>query len=99
MKIKMLVCGVIFFIAGTLVSQAQRVRVRLAFPSTIHMVAPGPSPFRGAVWVGPEWKWRGGNYVVIPGYWASPRNPRAVWIPGHWKYTRRGYIWIPGRWR
>ena len=79
-------------------SQAQHVRIRMGFPVGVSVYAPGPPPYRGAVWVGPEWQWRGGTYVHVPGYWAKPRG-RSQWAPGHWKRSRQGYIWIPGRWR
>lgn len=79
--------------------QAQNVRVRLNFPVGVNIGAPGPRPYSGAVWIGPEWQWRGGNYVHAPGYWAKPRRHGMVWIPGHWKHSRFGYRWVPGRWR
>jgi hypothetical protein len=74
-------------------AQAQFVRQR---PSFSVNVAVGRPPFAGAIWIGPEWEWRGGRYVEVPGYWARPGR---VWIPGHWKMTRRGERWIPGHWR
>jgi hypothetical protein len=79
--------------------QAQHVRVRLNFPVGVRIGAPGPSPYRGSVWIGPEWRWQSGQYVSVPGYWARPGRYNAVWVPGHWKYSRRGYRWVPGRWR
>ncbi len=80
-------------------SQAQHVRVRLNFPAGLRIGAPGPRPYSGAVWIGPEWQWRGGRYENVPGYWGRPTRHSAVWIPGHWKYSRRGYRWVPGHWR
>lgn len=97
MKIKALI-GMCLLVAG-LQLQAQHVRVRLNFPVGVRVNAPGPSPRHGAIWIGPEWRWQRGQYVTIPGYWASPQYSRAVWVPGHWQYTRRGYKWVPGRWR
>lgn len=79
--------------------KAQFVRVRLGFPAGVVVTAPGPLPYAGAVWIGPEWRWQRGNYVHVPGYWARPRRAGLVWVPGHWQYTRRGYIWKGGRWR
>ncbi|HEV7781978.1 MAG TPA: hypothetical protein VGO58_11975 [Chitinophagaceae bacterium] len=92
---------VILVVLVTLVSssQAQNVRVQLNFPVGISIGAPGPRPYTGAVWIGPEWQWRGGNYVHVPGYWARPNRHSAVWISGHWKYSRRGYRWVSGHWR
>jgi len=98
MKIKLSVLAFLLAACTSVVS-AQHVRVRLNFPVGISIGAPGPAPYRGAVWIGPEWQWRGGNYVHMAGYWARPKRFGAVWVPGQWKYTRRGYRWIPGHWR
>lgn len=97
MKRIFLIMALVFGIG--LVSNAQRVRVRLDFPVNISIGAPGPAPFRGAIWIGPEWRWERGRYVAVPGYWSRPYRHRAVWVDGYWRYSRRGYVWIPGRWR
>jgi hypothetical protein len=76
-------------------ADAQYVRER---PSVRVGISVGRPPYAGAIWVGPEYEWRGGNYVEVPGYWARPER-HGAWIPGHWKYGRRGYRWIPGHWR
>ncbi|MBC7874551.1 MAG: YXWGXW repeat-containing protein [Ferruginibacter sp.] len=89
----------VLFSAGIGTAQAQHVRVRLNFPATIHTKAYGHTPFSGAIWIGPEWQWRSGAYVSVPGYWARPHRHGMVWVPGHWKYSRRGYKWVPGHWR
>jgi len=98
MKIKLLFLALLAT-GASLTSQAQHVRVRLGFPAGVRIAAPGPAPFRSAIWIGPEWQWRNGRYMHVPGYWAKPRYGGAVWVPGHWQYTRRGYRWVPGRWR
>ena len=79
-------------------ANGQYVRVRPGFSVGITIGAPGPAPYSGAIWIGPEWRWRGGRYVEVPGYWGRPGRHHA-WIPGHWRYTRRGYRWVPGHWR
>jgi len=84
---------------GVTNANAQYVRSRPGFSIGVTIGAPGPVPYRGAVWIGPEWAWRGGRYVEVPGYWGRPGHRGAAWIPGHWKYNRRGYRWIPGHWR
>ena len=89
----------IFLFAIVVQSRAQHVRVKVGFPAGISVRAPGPRPFASAIWIGPEWQWRGGKYIVVPGYWAKPKHPRATWVPGYWKHSRRGYRWIPGHWR
>jgi WXXGXW repeat (2 copies) len=92
---------VAMFLLGlsALKANAQYVRVRPGFSVGISIGAPGPAPYAGAIWVGPEWTWRGGRYVEVPGYWERPYRHRHAWVPGHWRYTRRGYRWIPGHWR
>lgn len=80
-------------------TQAQHVRVQMNFPVGVSLRPTGPAPFSGAIWIGPEWKWNGREYIHVPGYWEKPRHhKRNRWNPGHWKRTRRGYIWVPGRW-
>ena len=98
MKIK-LIALTLFFIIGTSAANAQHVKVRIGFPVGISIGAPARAPFTGAVWIGPEWAWRGGRYECVPGYWAKPQRYGSIWVPGHWKYNRRGYIWVPGRWK
>lgn len=91
---------ILIFILAIAVSQslpAQRVSVQLNFPVAVAVRPTGPPPFRGAIWIGPEWRWHRGHYVATPGYWARPRH--AAWAPGYWKHKRRGYVWVPGRWR
>ena len=80
-------------------SKAQCVKVRMNFPMGVTINAPGPAPYRDAVWIGPEWRWQGGQYVHVPGYWARPGKHHRRWMAGHWKYKRGGYYWVPGRWR
>lgn len=79
-------------------ADAQYVRRKPGFSVHISVGAPGPAPYGGAIWVAPEWSWRGGRYVEVPGYWERPGSHHG-WISGHWKYTRRGYRWVPGHWR
>lgn len=80
-------------------ANAQYVRVRPNFSIGVHIGAPNPAPYTGAIWVAPEWRWRGGRYVEVPGHWERPHRHRDMWVPGHWQDTRRGYRWIPGHWR
>lgn len=98
MKMRLILLALFFVIAGS-TAEAQHVRVRLNFPVGISMGAPSYRPYSGAIWIGPEWRWSGGRYVSVPGYWARPGRYGAVWVPGHWKYSRRGYRWVPGQWR
>jgi hypothetical protein len=80
-------------------SFAQHVRARMEFPVGTSMRPVGAAPFRGAIWIGPEWRWQRGQYILVPGYWAKPNRRGSVWLPGSWSNTRRGFIWKPGRWR
>jgi hypothetical protein len=98
MKIKLSVVA-LFFVIGISTTNAQHVKVRIGFPSGISIGAAGPRPYSNAIWIGPEWKWRGGRYECVPGYWTRPHHYGAVWVPGHWKSTRRGEIWVSGHWR
>lgn len=84
---------------SALKADAQYVRRRPGFSVNVTVGAPGPAPYAGAIWIGPEWVWRGGHYVEVPGYWARPGRHRG-WAVGHWRYHhRRGYRWVPGHWR
>lgn len=80
-------------------ASAQVVRVRLDFPVGGAVHPSGSAPFRGAIWVGPEWQWQRGQYIYVPGRWVKPGRRGASWAPGRWKNTRGGFVWIPGRWR
>ena len=79
-------------------ADAQYVRRKPSFSVNVSIGAPGPAPYGGAIWVGPEWAWRDGRYVEVPGYWEKPGRHHG-WVPGHWKRGRWGYRWIPGHWR
>ena len=79
-------------------ADAQYVRTRPGFSVNVSVGAPGPAPYRNAIWVGPEWQYRNGRYVEVPGYWAN-RGRHRGWAYGHWKQSRRGYKWVPGYWK
>ena len=96
--LSMLVLGGLTVLTATK-ADAQYVRVRPSFSVNVHVGAPGPAPYADGVWVAPEWAWRGGRYVEVPGYWAHPARPRAVWVSGHWRHHPRGHRWVPGHWR
>jgi len=97
MKKMLLVLAIVIGINS--LANAQRVRVRLDFPVTVAVRPPGPPPFGGAIWIGPEWRWQQNRYVMVPGYWSRPRHHRAAWSGGYWRHSRRGYVWVPGHWR
>ncbi len=86
----------IVFLFTFFISKAQYIKVRLDFPVRSESVLP---TFRGAIWIGPEWKWHEKKYIYIPGRWVRNKRFGAKWIPGYWNNTHKGYIWIPGRWR
>ena len=98
MKMKLLITALLFMTVAT-VANAQHVRLRIDFPVGISIGPSGRAPFNGAVWIGPEWIWRGQRYECVPGYWARPHHYGAIWVPGHWKYTRREEIWVTGHWK
>ena len=84
---------------GIMCAQAQRISVRLNFPGNAHARYYDRPSFSGAIWIGPEWQWRGGRYVSVPGYWSRPSRYGAVWVNGYWRHSRHGYYWVPGHWR
>lgn len=94
---KMILVGIMLLGLSIFKVNAQFVRTKPAFSVAISVGAPGPAPYAGAIWIGPEWAWRGNHYVEVPGYWV--KRGHRHWITGHWKYTRRGYRWVPGHWR
>lgn len=95
---KILIAVITMLGLSLLKADAQYVRRRPGFSVSVSVGAPGPPPYAGAIWIGPEWTWRGGQYVEVPGYWARPGRHRG-WAVGHWRNSRRGYRWIPGHWR
>jgi hypothetical protein len=98
MKAKLSVLA-FFFVIGISATNAQFVKLRIGLPVGISIRATSPRPWSNAIWVGPEWQWRGGRYECVPGYWAKPHHYGAIWVPGHWKSTRRGEIWVSGHWK
>jgi hypothetical protein len=74
-------------------AQRMHVSVRPVAPVMVRHAAPRPT----AVWIGPEWVWRGGSYVYVNGYWANPRVGYR-YTPGYWRKTRRGDVWVAGGW-
>jgi hypothetical protein len=80
-------------------ADAQYVRRKPGFSVNISIGAPGPAPYSGAIWVAPEWEWRGGRYVEVPGHWVRPARHGAIWINGGWAYSKRGYRWRRGHWK
>src|SRR5437868_5306059 len=82
---------------STIDANAQYVRRKPGFSVNISLNAPGSAPYRDAVWVGPEWMWRHGRYVEVPGHWV--RRGHGRWVSGGWVYSNRGYRWHRGYWR
>ena len=80
-------------------SDAQYLKRKPGFSISINIDAPGPPPYPDAVWITPEWAWRGGQYVEIPGHWDRVRHPRVRWEQGQWVREKKGYCWKGGRWR
>ncbi len=58
----------------------------------------GAPPHSGAVWISGYWKHKRGEWIWVPGHWASPPKPHGVWVSGHWEPRGRGWLWIPGHW-
>jgi hypothetical protein len=66
-------------------------------PAAYVYTRPAP-PFAGAIWIGPEYYWSGGRYVVRPGYWTRPRSNYS-YHPGYWNHNSHGHTWVRGGWR
>jgi len=95
---KLLITVMILLGLSLIKADAQYVRRKPGFSVNVTVGAPGPPPYSGAIWIGPEWTWRGGQYVEVPGYWARPGRHRG-WVSGQWRNTHRGYSWRRGHWR
>lgn len=81
-------------------ADAQYVRRKPGFSVNISFGAPGPPLYAEGVWVRPEWGWRGGHYVEVPGHWVRAPRRGSVWVSGGWVYSHhRGYRWRRGYWR
>lgn len=91
---KLLIAVAVFFAATTATEAQFVVKVRPAF--VVHS-KPKPPSVRH-IWIEPEWVWRNGNYVMINGYWATPRVG-FVYHQGYWRKQRSGYVWVAGCWR
>jgi len=66
---KILIVAIALLGLSIVKADAQYVRVKPGFSVGITIGAPGPAPYSGAIWIGPEWRWRGSRYVEVPGYW------------------------------
>jgi len=95
---KIVVAIIVLLGLSTIKAEAQYVRIKPGFSVNISLNAPPNRPYRDAVWVGPEWVWRHGRYVEVPGHWVR-RSRGGVWVSGSWVYSKRGYRWHRGYWR
>jgi hypothetical protein len=97
---KILFVFIVLLGLSTIKADAQYVRRKPGFSVNISLGAPGPAPYSEAVWVRPEWVWRHGRYVEVPGHWVRAPRHGAVWVNGGWAYSsHRGYRWRGGYWR
>jgi len=92
---KIIIVGIMLLGLSIFKANAQFVRAKPAFSIGVSVGAPGPAPYGGAIWVGPEYAWRGGTYVVVPGHWDRGRGS---WHSGSWVPKRNGYHWKKGHW-
>lgn len=72
-------------------------RVVAVQPAPPVVVRPAPPPGEH-VYVEYEYKWQGGKYVAVPGYYVKKKSGR-TWIPGKWEQKPKGYAWVPGHWK
>ncbi|MCC6580167.1 MAG: YXWGXW repeat-containing protein [Phycisphaeraceae bacterium] len=86
------------WVAGFWVSDGSREIDYLPAPPTLPDMTPvDVAPSSDVVWVPPCWYWRGGQYVLRPGYWLTVQ-PGWVWVPSHYTWSPRGHIFIAGHW-
>jgi hypothetical protein len=91
----------LFMLGAYINSNAQVVvgiglRVRPAEPVVVE-TRPA-SPFVGAIWIGPEWRWNNNAYERVPGYWSKPHHGH--WEAGGWEdHHKEGAYWRGGRWK
>lgn len=71
------------------------IRVRPNYPT--HGYVGRPPSYRH-VWVPGEYRWRGGEYVFMPGNWMVPPRRGMNYVPGYWQPSRGGYVWVSGFW-
>lgn len=91
-----------FFIVlgvSVMTANAQYVRTKPSFSIGISVGSHGQPPFSGAIWVGPEWQYRSGRYVEVPGYWSRPRRSYNSYSEGQWEERNGKYRWHKGTWR
>lgn len=50
-------------------------------------------------WVAGHWRWDGGEYVWVPGYYHARPRPQVIWVDGRWTRNSSGWYWIEGSWR
>lgn len=82
---------------GTERADAQHVYVKVVPHETVVRRPAPPSPKH--VWIGAEWRDRGGRYEEVPGHWEMPPHGHKAWVPGHWVREPRGSYWVAGHWR
>jgi hypothetical protein len=91
----LLIDTAIILLVISCVSESRVVREK---PVVTNVVVRPVPPYAGAVWVGPEWRWKHGRYIYVAPHYAHPRKAH-VWVPGHWRNSPRGFVWVKGHWR
>jgi hypothetical protein len=51
----------------------------------------------GYVWVGGEYEWRHGRYILTPGHYVRAHRGYR-WQASNWRYEHGRYMRTPGRW-
>ena len=93
LSVSTILAGVAIFLLGC--SPPAVVTVR---PPEPRIEVYGTPPHAEAVWISGNWRYKGEEWVWIPGHWSRPPRPHAVWIPAYWEPRGGGWIWIPGHW-
>ena len=98
MKKIALAFGLFLLLMGAFVNSNAQIVVKIRPAEPVVVETRPAEPYRGAVWVAPEWVYRHGAYERVPGHWIKPRRGWR-WEPGRWEDRPGGSIWIAGGWR
>ena len=97
MKNQFLVVPILFVALAFSSCTTERVVVERPAPPPAVVVKPAPPPHK-TVFVEYEYRWRNGQYVLVPSHYIKAK-PKKTWVPGHWNKKDQGYVWVQGHWK
>ena len=95
-SLKIFASVIFFFLAASSINAQVVVKVKPVKPRVKVVTTVSAHP--GHVWINGHWKYSGGRYVWVDGYYVKER-PGHVWVSGHWKSVPGGWKWVPGHWK